>query len=157
MSFLLRISLALWMLKRRRGQKTNTLLEPRDVLPPTWCRKMPTSPRKRTKSPRLPTSRRRKGKRWRKLLAGCAARLAIGPIAAHNTKEIRTSLDRAPSLSTWLLAILKEELLGTVIYYLLFSQYLNPMNGGLIRVLIFMCVLISPCLPLISPSEAPPS
>jgi hypothetical protein len=31
----------------------------------------------------------------------------------------------------------------------------SPQNGGLILVLMFMCVLISPCLPLIRPEVAP--
>ncbi|KAK1694102.1 hypothetical protein QYE76_010799 [Lolium multiflorum] len=110
--FLLRISWDLWMLRRRRGQKTNTLEEPRDVLLPIWYRKMPTSPRERTReSPRLPTSRRR-GKRRRKILAGCVARRAIGLIAVHNAKERNVKLDRTQLLSTWSLVTQRKELQG---------------------------------------------
>jgi hypothetical protein len=39
---------------------------------------------------------------------------------------------------------------GMVIFYLLFFQCVNPLSGGLILVLIFMCVLIFLCFLLIS-------
>ncbi|KAK1606289.1 hypothetical protein QYE76_029962 [Lolium multiflorum] len=67
---------------------------------------------KRTReSPRLPTSRRR-GKRRRKILAGCVARRAIGLIAVHNAKERNVKLDRTQLLSTWSLVTQRKELQG---------------------------------------------
>jgi hypothetical protein len=39
---------------------------------------------------------------------------------------------------------------GMVIFYLLFFQCVNPLSGGLMLVLIFMCMLIFLCFLLIS-------
>jgi hypothetical protein len=46
------------------------------------------------------------------------------------------------TVATWLLARLQKEHRGMVIFYLLFFQCVNPLSGGLIPVLIFMCVLV---------------
>jgi hypothetical protein len=136
-------------------KETNTLVEPRENLLPTWCKKIPTSLRERTKPPRLPTSRRRGKTRRRKTLAGCAARWAIGLIVVHNARERRVKLDIILILSTWSLSTLRKELQGMVNFYQSFFRCFIPQNGGLTRVLMFMCVLTSPCLPFIRPEVHP--
>jgi hypothetical protein len=73
--------------------------------------------KERTKSPRLPTSRRKGRTRRRKTLAGCAARWAIGLIDVRNARERRVRLDRIIILSTWSLATLRKELQGMVNFY----------------------------------------
>jgi hypothetical protein len=73
--------------------------------------------KERTKSPRLPTSRRKGRTRRRKTLAGCAARWAIGLITVRNARERRVRLDRILILSTWSLATPRKELQGMVNFY----------------------------------------
>ncbi|KAK1644347.1 hypothetical protein QYE76_062152 [Lolium multiflorum] len=58
------------------------------------------------------TNFKKKGKRRRKILAGCVARRAIGLIAVHNAKERNVKLDRTQLLSTWSLVTQRKELQG---------------------------------------------
>jgi hypothetical protein len=55
----------------------------------------------------------------------------------------------------WLLVKLQKHR-GMVIYYLQFFQYVIHLSGGLIPVLISMCVLIYPCFHLIRPEGLDP-
>ncbi|KAK1605592.1 hypothetical protein QYE76_029265 [Lolium multiflorum] len=58
------------------------------------------------------TNFKKKGKRRRKILAGCVARQAIGLIAVHNVKERNVRLDITQILSAWSLATQRKELQG---------------------------------------------
>jgi hypothetical protein len=120
MSFLFEISLALFMLKKRREQRIHVFGVLMEVLVHIWCRKItssPTSPRIRTslraresltirtRPHRLPTSRRRLSIR-RKDLAMCAVIRIIGLLAALNAL-ISVDIETATILLMLLLVILR--------------------------------------------------
>jgi hypothetical protein len=67
----------------------------------------------------------------------------------HKFKQEKNQLKRRKQ-QTWLLARLEKEHQGMVIFYLLFFQCVIHLSGGMILVLIFMCVLICFCFLLIS-------
>jgi hypothetical protein len=134
------------MLKRRREKHTGGT---EGKFAANMMQKNAHKSKGNNKVSRKPTSRRRGGTRRIKNLDSCAAWWAIGLIAVRNARERRVKLDRTLTLSTWSLAILRKELLGMVNFYQLFFWCFIPQNGGLIRVLMFMCVLTPPFLPLI--------
>ena len=142
-------SLGLLMLKRRREQKTYVGKELLVLQVPILFRRTTPTRRKshRRTNQRLrrqPLLRRR---RRRRELAMCAlVRITL-------LQSVRTA--KATTPPTWLLASL-EELRGTVIYYLLFFQFLVHPSGGLTLVLIFMFVLMLLCSLLTRPAGLPP-
>src|SRR4051812_49621121 len=83
------------------------------------------------------------------MVVSLVAHWSTGLISARTS--IR-SQRRIPILSMWSWATRTRVHLGTVIH-LLFSQFINLLNGGLRRVQMFMCVMTYLCFLLTRPQE----
>jgi hypothetical protein len=98
--------------------------------------------------PKQTTTFKKKNKDVRCFFAGV---LIIGKVRAQtaNLSKKRNQFKRRKH-QTWFLARLEKEHRGMVIFYLLLFQCVIHLSGGLVLVLIFMCVLIFLCFLLIS-------
>jgi hypothetical protein len=85
----------------------------------------------------VPLRKRRKIRR--RMIVSCADLLIIGQRSAQTAKEENLNLSKR--LQTWLYLALEVELVGMVIYPMLFLYFNLPL-GDLILVQTFMCVLM---------------
>jgi hypothetical protein len=136
------------MLRRKLGPRTDDLKQLRVKPAPTWCtssRHMAKAKLSRiriiaSQSKLLPLIRRRKIRRM--MVVSCADLLIIGQRSAQTAKKENLNLSRR--LQTWLYLALEVELVGMVIYLILFQCFNLPLDG-LILMQTFMCVLMLRC------------
>jgi hypothetical protein len=132
------------MSRRKLRLRTDDLKELRVKLVAIWCTSRSHMAKAKLSKIRITTSQskllplRRRIRRVR--VASCADLLIIGQRSVQITKEEDLNLSRR--LQTWLYPALEVELVGTIIYPMLF-QCSNLLFGGLILVQMFMCVLMS--------------
>jgi hypothetical protein len=135
------------MLRRKLGPRTDDLKELRVKPVPTWCTSHSHMAKAKAKLSRiritisqsklLPLRRRKRIRRMR--VTSCADLLIIGQRSVQIAKEENLNLSRR--LRTQLYPALEVELVGTVIYPMLFPCF-NLLLGGLILVQTFMCALM---------------
>jgi hypothetical protein len=132
------------MSRRKLRLRTDDLKELRVKLVAIWCTSRSHMAKAELSKIRITTSQSKllplRRRRMRVRVASCADLLIIGQRSVQITKEEDLNLSRR--LQTWLYPALEVELVGTIIYPMLF-QCSNLLFGGLILVQMFMCVLMS--------------